>query len=265
MTRAHRASFSRLLACLYWARPDVECPDDPPGPKARIGTLVHRLAEGHTGLGRSFSQEGVDLHELSEAMSIFHGPLKTWVEAWSASPGEHFVEFRVRYDAEADIVWPVPRRDEPGYLPPDVMQMTGELDFVTVLPTHIESIDLKTGQKANSLESQLRGYAILAQRHWDRPLVKSAFLYARKTKVELTPWIEMDVDAIDAEAGALRRALRTLPQAEPIKGEHCWRCPMGPKRGANAPRSTCPQWQDDGYHDPGPPPAGLYDDAVNLF
>ncbi len=261
--RAHRLSLSRLLPCDWWARPDVDCPDDPPGPKARIGTLVHRVSEGHTGLGRSFSQEGVDLHELAEALSIWNGPLKGWVEAWVASPGQHFVETRIRYDAEDDAVFDTPRRDEPGYTPPGPMQITGEMDFVTVLPDAIESIDLKTGQKSNSLQSQLDAGAVLAQRKWRRPVVRSAFLYARKTKVELTPWVEMDEDAIDAEAGALRRRLRTLPTATRARGEHCYRCPMGPRRGSGRP-SPCPAWASD-YPPPEYPEAALYDDDARLF
>lgn len=262
--RAHRLSLSRLLPCLWWARPDVECPDDPPGKPARVGTLVHKMAEGHTGIGRTFSQDGVDLHELAEALSIFNGPLKAWVEAWSRSPGDHFVEARIRYDAEEDAVFDAPRRDEPNYQPPGATQVTGELDFVTVLDDAIESVDLKTGRKENSLESQLSAYAILAQRRWNRPVVRSAFLYARKTKVELTPWIEMDTDAVDAEAGKLRRSLRTLPQAERVRGDHCYRCPMGPRRGAGS-SSPCPEWMND-YREPSPPPeAALYDDSVRLF
>jgi hypothetical protein len=260
--RAHRLSFSRLLPCLWWARGDVDCPDDPPGPKARIGTLVHRMSEAHSGLGRAFTQDGADLHELAEALNIFNGPLKGWVEAWVASPGEHFVEARVRYDADAGDVFDAPRRDDPAYQPPGAMQMTGEMDFTTVLHDAIETIDLKTGQERNSNESQLRGYSVLAARKWNRPLVRSAFLYARKTKVKLTPWIEMDADSLDAEAGKIRRSLRTLPEATRTKGEHCYRCPMGPRRGAGRP-SPCPEWQRDEYR-PHDPPAGLYDDNARL-
>lgn len=261
--RSHRLSLSRLLPCLYWARADVDCHDDPPGPKARIGTLTHGLSAEHSGLWQPFDRSKANPHELAEALSIFNGPLKGWIDAWVASPGEHFVEARIRYDADEDRVFHVPRRDEPGYSPPGAMQVTGELDFVTVTDDAIEVIDLKTGQKANSLESQLRGYSILAQRKWRRPVVRSAFLYARKTKVEPTPWLSMDVDAIDAEAGKLRRSLRTLPTSEPTKGEHCYRCPMGPRRGAGRP-SPCPEWQRDEYV-PADPPAGLYDDEARLL
>lgn len=261
--RAHRLSLSRLLPCLWWARGDVECPDDPPGDKARIGTVVHRLSEAHTGLGRPFSQEGVDLRELAEALSIFNGPLKGWIDAWMAAPGRHYIEQRLRYDAERDVVFGAPRREEPGYTPPGAMQVSGELDFVTVTDDAIESIDLKTGQKANSLESQLRGYAILAQRRWERPVVRSAFLYARKTKVELTPWITMNEDEVDAEAGKIHLSLATLPETQRVRGDHCYRCPMGPRRGAGRP-SPCPEWMTD-YVPPSPPETALYDDGARLF
>lgn len=264
MRRAHRLSFSRLLPCLWWARGDVECPDDPPGEKARIGTCVHSLAEEHL-TGVPFDRSKVALKELAEALSIFNGPLKAWLDAWKISPGEHAVEARLRYDSDDDIVFPVPRRNDPSYEPPGAMQLTGELDLVTVLSDAIEVIDLKTGQKRNSNESQLTGYSVVAARRWNRPVVRSAFLYARKTKVELTPWIEMNTDALDAEAGKLRRALRTLPQATRVKGDHCWRCPMGPRRGG-AP-SKCPEWQDE-YSPPpvsDPHESRLYADDVRLF
>ncbi len=242
----------------------MDCPDDPPGPKARIGTLVHRLAEGHSGFGRSFEMQDVDPAEIAEALSIFNGPLKTWVEAWAGMPGEHYVEARFRYDAEEDRVFGVPRRDDPNYVPPAAMQMTGEMDFVRVLTDEVEQIDLKTGQARYTLDSQLRGYSLLAQRQWDRPVVRSAFLYAKKTKLEMSPWVEMDVDACDAEAGKLRRTLRTLPQAEPVKGDYCWRCPMGPKKGRLSP---CPIWQSerDGYVEPDSYESKLYADEVRLF
>ncbi len=263
--RAHRLSLSRLLPCLWWARGDVECPDDPPGRPARVGTIVHGLAAEHSGLWRPYDRSKLDLHELAEALSIFNGPLKGWVEAWALSPGQHFVEARVRYDADEDRVFDAPRRGEPDYVPPGAMQATGEMDFVTVTDEAIEQVDLKTGKKENSLESQLRAYSLLAQRKWNRPVVRSAFLYARKTKIELTPWIEMDVDAIDAEAGKLRKSLRTLPTAERVKGDHCFRCPMGPRRGAGRP-SPCPEWQHDAYRPPEPPAdPSLYEETSRLF
>jgi hypothetical protein len=257
----HRLSLSRILPCLWWARADVDCPDDPPGEKARIGTCVHGLTEERCG-GRTLDRSAFSPREIAGALTIFSGPLTPWIDTWLASPGEHIVEARLRYDAEEDRVFEAPRRGAPNYTRPGPMQATGELDFVTVLPDAIEVIDLKTGQKGNSLESQLRAYAVLAQRKWNRPVVRSAFLYARQTKIELTPWITLDADAVDAEAGSLRRALRTLPTAERKRGDHCYRCPMGPRRGSGRP-APCPSWQTD-YVPPESPPASLYDDNAPL-
>lgn len=238
--RAHRLSFSRLLSCLYWARGDVECPDDPPGRPARIGTLVHRMSEERV-TGVPFDRSKADLHELAEALSIFSGPLTGWIDAWKASPGEHHVEARLRYDADSHTVKPAPRRTEPNYAPPGPMQITGELDFVTILDGCADVIDLKTGQKRYTNESQLRGYAVLAERKWGVSRARIAFLYAKKTKITLEPWVEMDADRLEAEAGTLRRTLRTLPTAQPVVGDHCWRCPLGKAR---CPAHVSTNWDD---------------------
>lgn len=254
-----RLGFSRLLPCDWWARPDVECPDDPPGKAAQVGTVVHGLSAEHSGLHKPLDRTKVDPHILAEALSIFHGPLRGWVEAWVASPGEHFVEARYRYDAETHEAFPVAARGTPEHTHAGPTQLTAEIDFVTVLPEHIEVIDLKTGQKRNTNETQLRGYSVVGERVWKRPLVKSAFLYAKKTKLELTPWLEMNVDRIEAEAGALRRRLRTLPTAQPVKGDHCYRCPLGKARFGR-----CPEWPDNAYVPPEPPAADYFDDARNF-
>lgn len=255
---SHRLSLSRYnlaLSCSYWARGDVECPDDPPGRKARIGTLVHRLVEAHL-TSKSFEQQDVDLSELAEAMSIFNGPLKGWIEAWAASPNPRAIELRLRYDSEAHSVRAVPRRGEEGYTSAGPFEVTGEIDLVEVIPgIRADVIDIKTGQKRYVNEEQLRAYAVLAERMWGVPMVRVAFLYARKTKIELTPWTEIDLDALDAEAGRIRRTLRMIPKAEPAPGEHCWRCPLGK---ANCPAHVTTDWSER----VGPE---LYAEDVRLF
>ena len=243
-----RPGFSRILPCMWWARPEVDVPEQPPGKPARVGTIVHGLAAEHSGLHKPLDRSKLDPHDLAEALSIFHGPLKGWVESWVASPGEHFVESRFRYDADTHEALPVAARGTPEHTHAGPMQLTAEIDFVTVLPEHTEVIDLKTGQKRNTNESQLRGYSVVAERVWKRPLVKSAFLYAKKTKLELTPWIESDADRLEAEAGNLRRILRTLPSAPAVKGDHCYRCPLGKARFG-----MCPEWPDREYVPPAPP------------
>jgi hypothetical protein len=65
-------------------------------------------------------------------------------------------------------------------------------------------------------------------------------LYARKTKIIETPWVEMDADALDAEAGAIVRTLRRLPTVQPTPpadSKVCaFICPLG--------RAACPAHAD---------------------
>jgi hypothetical protein len=258
---SHRLSFSRLLPCVWWARPDVDCPDDPPGEKAQIGTCTHGLGDEHL-TGRPFDRTKHTPRVVAEALSIFNGPLKSWLDTWKAQPGEKIVEGRLRYDTETGRAFPTPRRGEDGYTRPSETQLTGEIDLVTIYPDEslAEIVDLKTGQKRNSNESQLRGYSVVVKARYGVKRVRSSFLYARKTKLDLEPWIEMDEDDLDAEAGKLRRTLRTLPQASPMKGDHCYRCPLGQKRF-----TTCPKWQVDERYIPDPATeARLYDDETHL-
>lgn len=255
---SHRLSFSRRLPCLWWARPDVDCPDDPPGEKAQIGNCTHALTDEYL-TGKTFDRTKYTPHVLAEALSIFNGPLKAWLDTWREQPGQKVVEGRLRYDAEEGRAFPTPRRDEPGYTRPDAMQMTGEIDLVTIYPNEdrAEVIDLKTGQKRYTNESQIRGYSVVVRSRYGVKNVRAAFLYAKKTKLSLDPWTEMDEDALDAEAGKIRRELRTLPQAEPVRGDHCYRCPLGKNRFGR-----CPEWPENEYREPDPP---VYADDVRLF
>ncbi len=257
---SHRLSFSRLLPCVWWARPDVDCPDDPPGEKAQIGTCVHGLSEEHL-TGKVFDRTKHTMQVLTQALDIFKN-LKPWLDTWKAQPGQKIVEGRLRYDTEDGRAFPTPRRGEDGYTRPGDSQLTGEIDLVTIYPNEelAEVIDLKTGQKRNSNESQLRGYSVVVKARYGVKHVRSAFLYARKTKLDLEPWMEMDEDALDAEAGKLRRTLRTLPQAKPVKGDHCYRCPLGKSRFG-----YCPEWVVDDRYAPDPiAEAQLYDDNARL-
>lgn len=234
----HRLSLSRYwlaLECSYWARPDLDWQEEPSGRAGRIGTICHRFAE-LCGKGLPFEGDPVldaaDPHEYAEAKAIFLGPLKGWVEEWRGAPVPSAFELRVRYDAQTDTVAEVPRRDDPNYQPPGPSQATGELDFVHNHIDSVDVVDLKTGSPRNVHDEQVIAYGLLASRFYRVPKVRVGFVYARKTKITQTPWIELDADQLDAEAGRLGRTLRMLPDAEPRLGDHCFRCPM--------PRSQCP-------------------------
>lgn len=237
--KRHRLSLSRYwlaLECSYWARPDLDWAEEPSGRSGRIGTICHRFAE-LCGKGLPFDGDPVlekaDPHELAEAKAIFEGPLRGWVEKWRDLPIPSAFELRVRYDSRNDSVGEVPRRDEPTYQPPGATQVTGELDFVHNYDDWVDVVDLKTGSPRNVHEEQIVSYGLLASRFYKVPRVRVAFLFARKTKLTQTDWVELDADQLDAEAGRLARTLRLLPDANPVMGPHCVRCPM--------PRSQCPK------------------------
>jgi hypothetical protein len=237
---SHRLSLSRYalaLECSYWARPELTWQEKPPGEPARVGNLIHRFAELH---GKRLALEHKDfdeanVHELAKARATFDGPLRGWVEAWRDAPVPSAFELRIRYDARTDTVSEAPRRGEPGYTRPGPSEVTGELDFVANHGDSVDVVDLKSGSPRHVHEEQLRGYALLASRFYRVPRVRVAFLYALKTKLTMTPWVEMDEDALDAEAGRIGRTLRLIPSAEPVPGEHCnYRCPMT--------KGPCPYW-----------------------
>lgn len=234
----HRLSLSRYwlaLECSYWARADLQWEEQPSGRAGRVGTICHRFAEL---CGKTLPFDGdpvleaADPHELAEAKAIFEGPLRGWVEKWRDAPIPAAFELRLRYDTRIDDVHQAKRRDEEGYEPPGPSQVTGELDFVHNHVDSVDVVDLKTGSPRNVHDEQVITYGLLASRFYRVPKVRVAFLFARKTKLTQTDWIELDADTLDAEAGRLARTLRLLPDARPRLGDHCVRCPM--------PRSQCP-------------------------
>lgn len=240
----HHISLSKwALAkeCSYWGRSDVELPRDEPGKPARVGTMVHRLADVYAKTGKVAEPlEKDDLTEFAEAKGIFEGPLRGWIDGWKLLPGEKHTELRLRYDARFDSVGVAPRRDQAGYTRPLPYEVTGELDFVRVAEGVVEVVDLKTGKFSDSAVAQLDAYSMLASRHFGVSAARHYVLYARKTKIVPTVWVEMDADALDAEAGAIVRVLRRLPTVQPTPpadSKACaFICPLG--------RAACPAHAD---------------------
>lgn len=244
---SHRLSLSKYglaLQCSCWARPDVRFEEKPVGKAARVGTLVHRLAELHAKrlpIDGDPAFDAADPHEYAEALAIYRGPLSGWIDTWLARDvTSRWAELRLRYDTSTDSVREVPRRGEAGYSRPGPSEVTGELDFMTLLSGGVlEVIDLKTGSPKFVDEAQTVGYGVLGSRFAPGVTqVRVRYLFALKTKLHETDWITMDVDTLDAEAGRISKVLRLLPTAKatpPKDEEICkYRCPMG--------RGQCPEW-----------------------
>jgi len=230
--------------CLYAFRPDVDARERPPGKAARVGSITHKLAEAHV-TKKSVSHDDVDPHDLAEAMGLYHGPFRGWLDSrtWEAC------ELGLRYDAENDVATIGPRRGEPGYEDIGPMVLAGTLDLVAIQDGALWIPDIKTGQKANSHPEQLYAQAVAASRFYGINKAFVGFVYPRKTKCDEPAWEPLDADRLDAEAGNIRRKLRMVPDAEPVINPGCVYC--------NA-RAVCPAQQR--------PPIGAEDlDALAAF
>lgn len=227
--RSHRLSLSRYwlaLECAWWARPDVDYLEPPVGTRARVGNVVHYASHAYA----SASTEDVPVdgewtpHELAEGKALFR-PLKNWLDEWKSDNAmARISELRLRLDVETMQVHTAPRRNEPGYTRPGPTEVTGELDLLRDYGGWGRIEDVKSGKPRYVHDEQLRAYAVLARAFFGWERVEAAFVFTKKRSVEVTPYIVMSADDIDAEAGRLRRVLRTLPTAEPNPGEHCWSC-----------------------------------------
>lgn len=248
----NRLSMSRLwLAhlCAYFARPDVHYTETPPGRPARVGLITHSLQEIRV-TGRNVTLDDVDLHELAEAKALIDGPFGAWLDAtkWTEC------EIGFRYDAESDTTSVGPRRGDPGYDDHGPMVLKGTLDLIKVDEQGIDVVDTKTGKVDNAHAEQLYGQAVAASRFYRRDTARVGFVFPRKTKVITPEWETLDGDRLDAEAGRIRRVLRSIPNAKPRPGDHCFRCPA---------RAACPEQRRDEYIPPEPP--ALLNEDARLF
>lgn len=223
--RAHRLSMSKMSlahVCAYGFRPDVEVFPRPSGPEARVGSLVHSMAEAHV-KGKPMPTSG-DPAELEKATELFSAPVKAYLDStkWTAC------EIGLQYDAANDATAIGPRRGEPGYGEVAPTVLSGTLDLVHVEGDLVTVIDLKSGKIVDDTE-QLRAQAVAASRLYKAKRARVGYLYARKTKCDEPKWTEFDEDALDVEAGRIARLLRVLPTSEPVPGDrHCWRCDARP-------------------------------------
>ncbi len=244
MSAAHHLSLSRWgivsgsdeeSGCAYWARADITLPEDVSGKAARVGRISHELAHGYVLFGGEHDRPEWDPTDLAEALTIMRGPIRGHLDEWRNLPGEKHVELRLRLETRTMRTTEAPRRGELGYTKPGPSEVTGELDLVRIHDGVAWVEDLKTGSKRHVSNAQLAAYGVLAARHFGVEMVRHRFVYALKTKVNLTEWVEMDADTLDAEAGHMAKVLRTLPTAQPVPGSSCdYRCPL--KRG------NCPAW-----------------------
>lgn len=214
--------------CLYSLRDDVPRVIRTTHPRATLGTLVHLMLAAAIIFGSSEPPHVDD----PEAMGMARNALAKL----ATMPPPTLCEAGFLYDTRNDIAMLGPARGEPGYdtAPPGCVR--GTWDLVWHMPEDRSVIvwDLKTGKYDGAHAEQLHMQAIAAARLFRVDVANVAFLFVRKTKHEMRGGERLNADALDAEAGKLHGLVRRLPMAQPVPGDHCFRCDLG--------RDHCPAW-----------------------
>ncbi len=239
--KAHQLSASKIdlaLLCRFWARGDQEHLPRAMGRPALRGVNVHRASD------RYHRGESPD-DDLDDEEKGLWSSLKLWL---GREPSFTHSEIPLLYDAENDTatICEVGPGGERDYLGVTAMKVPMRLDLVRVGERQIWIVDIKTGARANSAPAfenvQLATQAVAASRHFGVELASVGLVFPMKTKVHEPEWHELDTDALDEHAGTLHRVLKMIPDSEPERGSHCWRCPMGPQKGF---ASNCPAWENE--------------------
>lgn len=228
------------LICGFWARTEIERPERPLGKAGRIGNRVHKLCELHFNGGDS--EPMGDAEEEREAQRKW-ASLKVWL-------GERVfqAEIGLLYDVihrKTEYVQMGPGGDR-DYLGVTSHTIPMRLDLLRIDGTKAEIIDIKTGSASNvqpaEYNAQLKTAALAVSRMWpDLTAFRVGLAYPLLTKVN-TDYSSYTRADLDEYARVLRATMLRLPVSEPAKGQHCWKCPIGPSKGFV---STCPAWADE--------------------
>lgn len=224
------------MCCTYWARADVEHPHRPMGAPAKRGVTVHAASD------RAF--KGLPLPE-------FHDDTKAlWLslQAWLATEVPYTdSELPLLYDAANDVaVFGDTGKSDRDYLNVGPFTVPMRLDLVRVGDGVAHVLDIKTGSKSNTAPAkdnlQLATGALAVARYFGVDRVKVGLVFPLKTKCHEPEWHELDAEALDLHAGKVHRVLKQIPGSEPVRGSHCFRCPVGPSKGFT---TNCPAWEID--------------------
>jgi hypothetical protein len=225
--RVSGSRFHLALACSYAFRSDVRVVEREPGAAAVIGSEAHGYVEAKA-LGLPPPPVSEDAQRIGERACA-------WLDDVDIPTA---VEIAIVYDAGTDTARRVHLKGHREYGELGQLEIPTTLDLLWDLPEEdcVVIRDLKTGKKEHAHMEQLEIQALAATRLLKRSKARVGFLWARKTKTEADPLVELS--AVDLEAAAWRVAsvMLGIPTAQPITGQHCWLCPLG--------RSACPAFQE---------------------
>lgn len=153
------------------------------------------------------------------------------------------VEIAIVYDAGTDTARRVHPKNHREYGELGQLEIPMTLDLFWDLPEEdcVVIRDLKTGKKEHAHVEQLEMQALGLTRLLGRSKARVGFLWARKTKTEAPPLIELSASDLEAAAWRAASVMLGIPTSTPVTGQQCWLCPLG--------RAACPAHQEPNEQD----------------
>lgn len=221
--RLSGSRYHLALACSYAFRSDVHVTEREPGAAAVLGSEAHGYVEAKLA--------GVEPGLVSEDARRIGEKACAWLEDVDVPTG---VEIAIVYDAGTDTARRVHLKGHREYGELGQLEIPMTLDLLWDLPEEdcVVIRDLKTGKKEHAHMEQLEMQALGATRLLGRSKARVGFLWARKTKTEAPPLVELSADDLEAAAWRAASVMLGIPTAKPITGQQCWFCPLG--------RNACP-------------------------
>lgn len=225
--RLSASRYHLALACSYPFRSDVAVIDRPPGAAALLGSEVHGYVEAQL--------VGVEPGLVSEEAKRIGERACAWLDDVDVPSG---VEIAIVYDAGTDTARRVHLKGHREYGELGQLEIPMTLDLYWDLPEEdcVVIYDLKTGKKEHAHQEQLEMQALGLTRLLGRSKARVGFLWARKTKTEPSPLVELSADDLEAASWKAASVMLGIPTAKPITGQQCWFCPLG--------RSACPAYRE---------------------
>lgn len=225
--RLSGSRYHLALLCSYAFRSDVHVSEKAPGAAAVLGSESHAFTDA--------TYNGRDPGPVSEDAKRIGGQAVAWLRDVDVPTA---MEIAIVYDAGTDTARRVEAKGHREYGELGPLEVPTTLDIVWDYPDEdcVEVRDLKTGKKDHAHFEQLEIQALAAARLFGRSKARVGFLWARKTKADADPLVELSAEHLDGVGWQLASLMLGLPTAEPIMGQHCWLCPLG--------RAACPAYQE---------------------
>ncbi len=201
MTAVRSSALPRITLCPAAAQPPAE-PINWTNPYSRLGTAAHKAFEAVSNnividIEEIADEHGVDANDLRRSFGFV---MKAWhhVKEWFPDP-----------IIERSLV-----------LVGDVT-LSGTPDFVSLVsPDELRVGDYKTGFLDHDCEAQLRGYCLLAMKHYNRKQAHAMVLRTRLRSGEGWRWTLDELESWWSDLSA-----RIKADVPPTPGLHCSNCP----------------------------------------